>query len=285
MLFVPAGQPKMLSKALGLKADGLILDLEDSVSIEKKMSARQFVAEALVSQWFGEKEKIVRINALATELAGADIALAVRGKPDTILLPKVERAEEIHAYDDLVGEAEEAASIEQGSIGLVAMIESPLGIINVEAIARASKRVNGLLFGAADFTRETRGAITSGRLELAYPLMRLLIAARAANIDALDTPAFDISDRDALEKEARQAKNMGYDGKAAIHPGQLEIINEIFSPTMEEIAYSRRVIEAFEKARADGKGVTQLDGKLIEHLHVTTAKRILTIAQKLGLVE
>ena len=212
-----------------------------------------------------------------------DIEQVVRGKPDTILVPKLDGAEDIKAYDRLIAEVEEKEGLVSGDIGLIALIESPWGIVNIEAIALASPRMRGLLFGAADLTRETRGMITADRLELYYPMMRILLAARIAGIDALDTPYFDIKDSEGLERHSRQAKAMGYDGKALIHPGQIEVVNRIFTPTQEEIGYAQRVIEAFQTAQQEGKGVTQLDGKLIENLHVAMAERILKIAEQAGL--
>ncbi len=166
---------------------------------------------------------------------------------------------------------------------MIALIESAWGIVNIESIALASPRMTGLLFGAADFTRDTHGQITADRQELFYPMMRMLLAARIAGIDALDTPYFDIKDPVGLERHVLQAKAMGYDGKALIHPGQIEVVNRIFTPTQEEIGYAQRVIEAFQAAQKEGKGATQLDGKLIENLHVAMAERTLKIAEQAGL--
>jgi citrate lyase subunit beta/citryl-CoA lyase len=283
LLFVPGGNEKVLSKGLGLEVDGLILDLEDAVAPDRKASAREAVTEAIRGADFGRKEKVVRVNALSTAYGPEDIEHVVRGKPDTILVPKVDGAEDIKAYDRLIAEAEEKEGLAAGDIGLIALIETPRAIVNIEAIALACPRMRGLLFGAGDLTRETRGKITADRLELYYPMMRILLAARIAGIDALDTPYFDIKDPEGLERHSQQAKAMGYDGKALIHPGQIEVVNRIFTPTLEEIAYAQRVIEAFQAAQKEGKGATQLDGKLIENLHVAMAERTLKIAEQAGL--
>ncbi|NIS60556.1 MAG: HpcH/HpaI aldolase/citrate lyase family protein [Proteobacteria bacterium] len=283
MLFVPGGNDKLLTKGLELDVDSLILDLEDSVTLDEKASAREGVAEALRSADFGGKEKVVRINSLMTDYGKSDIAAVAKGSPDALLLPKVNRPEDILDYDTLVNEAEKREGISSGSIGLMALIETPLGIINIDAIASASSRMNGLLFGAADYTRETRGRITPGRLELYYPMIRILLAARVAGIDAIDTPYFDIKDIEGLVRHTQQARDMGYDGKAIIHPSQVEVVNGIFTPTMEEVTYAKRVIDAFEEAKAEGRGATQLDGQLIENVHVSMAQRILRIAEEAGL--
>ena len=283
LLFIPGGNEKVLSKGLGLDVDGLILDLEDSVSPDKKETARQAVAEALLTAEFGRKEKVVRVNALSTDYGRDDLEQVLRGRPDSLLVPKVDRAEDIKAYDQRMAEIEEKEGLPPGRIGLIALIESAWGIVNIESIALASSRMTGLLFGAADFTRDTHGQITADRQELFYPMMRMLLAARIAGIDALDTPYFDIKDPVGLERHVLQAKAMGYDGKALIHPGQVEIVNRIFTPSAEELTQARRVIEVFEKAKLEGKGAAQLDGKLVENVHVAMAERLLNIARQAGL--
>ena len=282
MLFVPGGNDKVLAKGLGLDVDSLILDLEDSVAAEKKSDARKAVAEALKVNDFGRKEKVVRINSLKTEHGGPDIDVVISGRPDTLLVPKVGQAQDILDHDARITEAEKREGLPSGTIGLIALIESPMGIVHIDEIALASPRMSGLLFGAADFTRETRGQITPDRFELYYPMMRILLAARVAGIDAIDTPYFDIKDSVGLERHTRQAKDMGYDGKAIIHPGQIEIVNRCFTPTAQEVEFARRVITEFEKAKAEGRGAIQIDGKLIEILHVEMAHRVLKMMESLG---
>jgi citrate lyase subunit beta / citryl-CoA lyase len=283
MLFVPGGNEKLLTKGLGLEVDALILDLEDAVAPERKGQAREAVTEALKTAPFGGKEKVVRVNSLGTEAGKLDLEVVLSGRPDALLLPKINRAQDILDYDRAITDLEKRLGLPSGSIGLIALIETPAGIINIEAIASASSRMNGLLFGAADYTRETRGKITADRLELYYPMIRILLAARVVGIDAIDTPYFDVKDSEGLERHAAQAKNMGYDGKSVIHPSQVEGVNRVFTPAPAEVEYARRVLEAFEKARGEGKGATQLDGQLIENVHVTIAERVLRIAKKVGM--
>jgi citrate lyase subunit beta / citryl-CoA lyase len=279
MLFIPGGNEKLLDKGLGLEVDALILDLEDAVAVSKKEEARKAVTSALQTRDFGRKEKVVRVNALSTEWGRTDIEEVIQGKPDLFLFPKVEKVDDILSYDQVVSEVEGKTGLPLGKIGFLALIESPLGIINIDLIARSSPRLKGFLFGAADFTRETHGAITADRSELYYPLMRILLAARAFGLDAIDSPFFDIKDLTGLERHTRQAKDLGYDGKALIHPSQVEVINRIFTPTEEELTQARRVIEAFQSAQREGRGASQLDGKLIENVHVAMAERILKISE------
>jgi citrate lyase subunit beta/citryl-CoA lyase len=233
---------------------------------------------------FGNKEKVVRINSSRTEYGVEDVRKVIEGRPDTLLLPKVNRPEDIREYDALITEFEKREGLSSGSVGLMALIETPLGVVNIDAIALASPRLNGLLFGAADYTRETRGKITPDRLELYYPMIRILLAARVAGIDAIDTPHFDINDMEGLARHAQKAKEMGYDGKAVIHPAQADVVNRVFTPSQEEVEYARRVVEAFERAKAEGRGATQLDGQLIENVHGVMAQRILKVALKAGAI-
>lgn len=284
MLFVPGGNQKMAEKALGLDADSLIIDLEDSVAPQLKKEARKSVKDFIVDTEFGDKEVSVRINSLKTEYGEEDLSVIMQAKPHTLIIPKVEAAEELKRLDSMMTQMEEEKDLPIGGISLMPLIETPLGIVNIDEIAMSTPRLTGLLFGAGDFTRETRGQITRERWELHYPLIRILIAARAANIDAIDSPYFDVKDPEGCEANARQAKALGYDGKSAIHPLQVEVINKVFTPTTQEVEHSRKVIEAYQKAEAEGKGATQLEGQLIENVHASIARRILKTAEKAGVI-
>lgn len=284
MLYIPGSSMKMLEKAKGLEADSLIIDLEDAVALSQKEAARETVVSALKSLDFGDKEKNVRINAISTPFCRDDIKAVVRGKPDGLVIPKVNSAEEVKEVEALVDAAEKECGVEKGKTNLLAMIEAPLAIVNIEGIALSSKRLKAMLFGAADYTKETRGKITKERLELLYPLNRMVIAARIAGIDAIDSPYFDVKDEDGLVYHTKIVRNMGYDGKSAIHPVQIKPINDIFSPTKEDVEFAKKVIEAFKEAEAKGIGATVVDGQLVERLHVETAKRTLLIAQRAGIV-
>lgn len=279
MLFIPGGNEKFLTKGLALDVDSLILDLEDSIAVSKKEEARQAVTSSLQTVDFGRKERVVRVNAFSTEWGRGDLAEVLKGKPDTLLFPKVNQPGDMQVYEQGVAEEERKIGLPVGQVDFLALIETPLGIINIDSIARSSTRLRGFVFGAADFIRETHGTITADRMELYYPLMRILLAARAVGIDAIDSPFFDIKDTTGLEKHARQARDLGYDGKALIHPSQVEIVNRTFTPTEEEVIQARRMMKAFQEAKEQGRGAIQLDGKLIESGHVVMAERVLKIAQ------
>ncbi|RMF93231.1 MAG: CoA ester lyase [Candidatus Schekmanbacteria bacterium] len=284
MLYVPGSSEKMINKSTTLEVDSLIIDLEDAVAITEKENARSLVAEMLLKVDFGEKEKNVRINSLETPFGEEDIRTIVPSKPDGIIIPKVNCAEDVRKVERIVEEVEKSTTVEVGSINLMAMIETPQGIANIDEIASSSKRMKALLFGAADYTKETRGRITQERLEAIYPLNRILIAARCAGIDAIDSPYFNVRDEEGLVKHTQFVVNMGYDGKSVIHPGQIAPVNKLFSPTEEEIAFAKKIIDAYEKAKAEGKGAIEVDGELVEQLHVDNAKRVLLKAEKAGLL-
>jgi len=284
MMFAPGGNEKMMMKALGVEADSLIIDLEDSVAPQVKKEAREQVKNFIMASDFGDKELAIRINSLKTEYGRDDLEVVMQARPHTLVIPKAESGQEMKELDALMSEIEKKYNLPIGSVQIIPLIETPLGIINIEEIAMNTPRLTGLLFGAGDFTRETRGQITKERLELYYPLIKIVIAARAAKIDAIDTPYFDVKDLEGCEENARQAKIMGFDGKAAIHPSQVEVINRVFTPTTAEVQRAKKVIEVYEKAEAEGKGATQLDGQLIEHVHATISKRILKIAERAGIL-
>jgi len=284
MLYVPGSSRKMLEKARELDADSLIIDLEDAVAISQKDAAREIVIKALKELDFGEKEKNVRINAISTPFGKDDLKAVIRAKPDAVVIPKVNKPEDVEEVESLINSLEREYGFEIGTILIHVMIETPLAIVNINKIAASSKRLKAMLFGAADYTKETRGKITKERLELLYPLNKIVLAARISGIDAIDSPFFDIKDQDGLIYHTKIAANIGYDGKSVIHPSQIKPVNEIFTPTKEEVEFAKKVIEAFKEADDKGIGVTVVDGQLVERLHVETAKRTLMIAERAGII-
>lgn len=280
MLFVPGISLKMITKGTGSDTDCIILDLEDAVDFTKKSEAREVVIQALAELDFGIKEVILRINSLDTELGDEDLRLCLHEKIHTILLPKVSRPDDIHRLEPLLNKHAGVKGLPPESIGIMAMMETAEGILNSPAIALSSPRMNGFMLGAADLTKETRGKITESRIELLYPMSQILYAARSGGIDAIDSPFFNVKDEKCLEEHTLQAMRLGYDGKAVIHPGQIETVNKIFSPSPEDVMKAKKIIAAFESAQREGKGVTTVDGELIEHFHASQARRLLQIAKR-----
>ena len=267
-----------------MDVDAIIIDLEDSVAPQKKTEARKQVAEALIKEDFHEKERVVRVNSLKSDFGYDDLIIMSESQVDTLLIPKVNSSDDIKEVDNILSKEKRGGATSLGAIDIIALIETPMGVLNVGQIAFCNPRLTGLLFGAGDFVRETTGKITLDRKELYYPLSRILLAARAANIDAIDSPYFNIKDQQGLEQHTTQAKTFGYDGKAIIHPDQIEIVNRIFTPDDNEIALAKKIIEAHENAKSEGKGATTVDGELVENVHAAIAQRTLNIAKKAGMI-
>ena len=268
-IFVPTHSEKMMRKAQNFPADGVILDLEDAVAPEEKENSRKRLSDLFAELDYGPRNVFIRINAFDTPWGREDAIVVSRLQPDAVVIPKVKD------YRDL-----EMAHEVLGNLPLVAMIETPQAILNLRNIAQC-RRLIGFFFGAADLTGELNMELTRFREELIYFMSVTVTVARAHNLFVLDTPAFDLQDQEALERQVKFARTMGFDGKTAIHPSQLEIINKIFSPSSEEIVWAKRVKEVFEEALSQGRGVTTLDGKMIERIHYRRAMRILEYAREI----
>ena len=276
LLYVPGSSVKMIEKARGTNADGLILDLEDSIPPEQKESARQTVAHALREMDFGGKQVFVRINSLATSQSIEDArAVAATGNAG-ILIPKVESSDEIVAIAPILVSGTGSA----GTHGLLCLIESPKGVLNCREIASASPLLAGIVFGSADLAREVGCRLTPGEPELLYARSHVLLVARATGKAAYDSPHFGIADLDGLHLECQAARRLGYDGKTVIHPSHIAMVNEAFDPTEAEINEAKRVVAALEEAAMEGRGAIALDGKLVDQVHLAHARKVLSRATK-----
>ncbi|MCD6110565.1 MAG: HpcH/HpaI aldolase/citrate lyase family protein [Thermoplasmata archaeon] len=285
-LYVPGNNPSMLVNAGVYGADVLTFDLEDSVSPEEKLAARLLVGELLKEKTvdFGRSEVTVRINPLSTPYGKKDLLEIVCERLEGIYLPKTESEEDVIKLDELLTRLEEEKGLEVGRIKLFAIIETAKGVLNAYQIASASKRLEAITIGGEDLTADLGGERTPDGMTLFTARQMILLAARAAGVQALDTVYSDIKDTDGLYQEAVTVRKMGYDGKAAIHPSQIEVIHRAFTPTEEEIEYARRVIEALETAKKEGSGVAALGSKMIDRPIVKRAERILERAKAAGLL-
>jgi citrate lyase subunit beta / citryl-CoA lyase len=275
MIYVPGDSEKMLRKAADIPSDVLLLNLEDGVASSKKNIARDNIGDALIKIDFGTHEIVVRINPMDTETGLNDLAKIVPLRPDGICLPKVEKASQIEAADRVIRELEIKHNVPEGIIRLHAMIESASGLVHSSEIASASHRMASLIFGSADYAADVRCQPGEDRSELLLALQMIIIAARSAGIDAIDAPCFDVHNRDLLHQEAVQARRLGFDGKSALHPDQLAVINQIFDITAEEIAWAERTIAELDAAESRGKALTTVEGKLLDNPHRAAAERIL----------
>ncbi len=281
MLFMPGNNAGMLLNADALGADSVILDLEDAVSPAEKDSARILVRNALKYLEYTNCEIIIRINSIDTDFWKKDLDEIIPLKPHMIMPPKVNSAEDVRVVADYIKAVEEKHNIEN-AVSIIALIETAIGVENAFEIARACDRVKAIFLGAEDLTADLRCKRTKKGDEIFYSRGRIVTAARAANIDAYDTPFTDVEDEEGLREDAEFAKSLGFTGKAAISPRHVMTINEVFSPTMEEIEYAQEVMDIIRVAEEQGKGAISLRGKMIDAPIVERARQTLEMAKALG---
>jgi citrate lyase subunit beta/citryl-CoA lyase len=284
-LFVPGNRPDRIDKALNTPADAVIVDLEDAVPPALKDEARPVVREKI--QAHNTARLLVRVNALDTELVQADLDELVIEGLVCIIFPKIETPEHIRRANQLLSAAEAQKGIPPGTVSMIALIESALGVENAfEIVSQKTNptRLFTVAFGAADFTLDMGIEMTRTGEEISYPRARLAVACRAAGVEPpIDTPyMIDLKDPEALEADARRAKQLGFQGKLCIHPNQVDICNRIFSPADKDIEQAHKIVAAFKEAKAAGAGVLQVDGKFIDLPLVKQAQRTLKIAEKIS---
>ena len=289
MLAVPASNLEMAGKALASAADAVFLDLEDAVAPEEKAQARGRVVRALRELDWRNRPTLYRANALDTPYFYRDVIEVVEEAGDdldSILVPKVQRPEDLHAAATLLSQIELAVGLEPGKVMLEAQIESAEGLINVDRIARATDRLRALHFGPGDFAASVRmpqrsiGAMDEW--DEAYPghrfhyaMHRIVVAGRAEGLRAFDGPLADYRDEEGLRESSLIARALGFDGKWCIHPAQIEVVNEVFSPTEKEIEWAEKVVEAYDKASAAGRGAVSVDGQMVDAASIKMARTIL----------
>ena len=283
MLFLPGNNPNMLINAGCLGADAVIFDLEDAVSPAEKDAARLLVRNTMRYMDLGSCEIVVRINSVDTDFWRADLDTIIPYKPDIILLPKSAEPGDICLVDAYISELEDKLGMEKGSVKIMPLIETARGVENAFVIATASKRVCALFLGAEDLTADLQCKRTKEGREIEYARHRLVVAARAAGVDVYDTPFTDVNDDEGIVVDAQLAKALGFTGKASISPRHVEVINDVFSPTLDEIEYAYEVVEAIRVAKEMGKGAVSLRGKMIDAPIVARAERTIAMAKALGL--
>lgn len=282
-LFVPGSEERKLLKAPGLGADAVILDLEDGVAAARKAQARKQILGFLQAQAGQGIEWLIRLNGVDTPHFEPDLEASVRAGPDALVIPKVDSPHVLHLVDARLTEAEHASVRPAGSLKLFALIESARGILNAPSIATATSRLLGLMLGHVDLSADLGiGAGRAGDGIVYHARCQLILAARAAGVDAVDTIYLNIQDYEGLRAEAAQAAGLGFTGKLAIHPAQLPIIHEAFTPSPERVKRAERILEAWRQAEAEGRGVVALDGDLIERPVVEAEQRLLERARRAG---
>lgn len=273
VLYIPGSRERAMDKARTLPVDAIIFDLEDAVAVGEKANARTLLRDTLTEGGFGQRAQIVRINGFDTEWGEDDLAAIAAARPQAILLPKVNRAADIEA---LAARLESRA--ETAATRIWAMMETPRGILNAAEIA-AAPRMAGFVMGTNDLAKDLNAR---GRAAMVTSLQLCLLAARACGLACIDGVYNAFRDDEGLAEECHQGRDFGFDGKTLIHPAQIGIANAVFAPSAEEIDLARRQIEAFEAARARGEGVAVLDGRIVENLHVATARATLAKADAIA---
>jgi citrate lyase subunit beta/citryl-CoA lyase len=281
VLYMPGSNARAIEKARSLPADAIILDLEDSVAPQSKPAARQQVADAVKAGGFGPREVVVRINGLDTQWWLDDLNAVAHARPDAILVPKISSPGQ---FDDII---ERLVDIGAGhEVRIWAMMETPLAMLHADRIAAAAldpeTRLTAFVMGTNDLAKDTRAKIMPGRAAMLPWLMTCIAAARAYGVEIIDGVYNDLANAEGFAQECAQSRDLGFDGKTLIHPNQIEPCNAAFSPDAAEVAQAKTIIAAFDLPENQGKGVVQLDGRMVERLHADMARRTVAIAQAIA---
>lgn len=276
VLYMPGANPRALARARELDADAVILDLEDAVAVSAKEEARRLVEQTLRQGGFGRRSVVVRVNGLDTPWGRADVRAVAPLRPDALLLPKVERPEQLAAVAELLGQCGVT------DLPLWAMVETPRAILNLAAIASAGPPLRALVAGTSDLVKDLHARHTPARAEVSAALSLTVLAARAHGLLALDGVHLELDDAAGLQAACRQGRDLGFDGKTLIHPRQIAAANAAFGMSEADIEQAQAVIAAWGEALARGSGVAVVDGKLVEALHVDEARRVLALARAIA---
>ena len=290
-MFVPGDRQKMIDKAVALPVDAILLDIEDGVAPAAKETARKQIAESLDRIAVEKKEnpsyrtpaRYVRINAVGHERMNADVEYVIRPALEGLAVPKVETPDQVNVVEKILDEREPKMGMVRGSVRLLLALESPRGLFNAYAIATSSPRVIGLMFGAEDFSRELSLPLRreGEAVDLIYARSAMVTAAAAAHVQAVDGVWPNFQDMEGLKKFALQSRRLGFSGMSLIHPAQINEVNAAFRPTAEEVDYCRRVVQAFDDARARGEGAIAFGGQLLDMPIVDRARQTIALAESL----
>lgn len=284
LLFVPGDSQRKIEKAAGLGADCVCLDLEDGVALNQKQAARETIRAALTRMDFGRSERLVRLNRLGSGLELADLEQTIGGRPDGVVLSKVEGAEAIGWLDEQLTDAERAFGWPRGGIPILAMVETARGIVKLAEIAGAAARLAALIFGAEDLAGDIGATRTPAGWEVFYARSAVITHAAACGLQAIDMVYTDYTDLDGLRREAEQGAQMGFAGKQIIHPDQIAPVHEAFTPDAAAIAHAQRLVKAFQEHQAAGRGAFALDGRMVDMPMLRAAEQVLAKARAAGKV-
>lgn len=282
-MFTPGTQPDRVAKTLATAlTDTLIVDWEDAVAAPDKVRARQITTEAWPSFPRSRSERAIRVNGVESEWHHQDLEAAAALAPDAIIIPKAEKGADIDQIARRLWELEGVHTIPQNTIRLILLLESGRGVLNALSIAEASNRVDAIVFGAEDYQADIGGRRRKDNHDVWWARSQVAAAAAAAGVLAIDQVFIDYNDPAGLKREAEEARDLGYSGKMIIHPNQLGIVNEVFTPTIPEMQHAVRVLQAAQAAEKEGKGAFSLDGKMIDRPLILQAQRVLNVARAAG---
>ena len=282
LLYMPGDDRRKIEKSTSLGVDCICMDMEDGTAVSKKAEARAVISQAMKELDFGNSERCIRINSIGSGFEKDDLASALAARPDTIVVPKIETAEQVKWVSEQIESYELSNKLNLGSIRLLIGLETAKGILNLKEIAEADKRLEAIIFGAEDYAASVGATRTKEATEVLYARSAVVAACAANDLQAIDMVYIDFKDIDGLRVEAEQGAGFGFSGKQIIHPNQVQVTQEAFTPSDDAIAYAKRVVESFESSQKEGKGAYALDGKMIDMPLLKNAQKVLDRAKAAG---
>ena len=282
LLYMPGDDRRKIEKSATLGVDCICMDMEDGVAVTRKAEARAVIAQAMKDLDFGTSERCIRINSIGSGLEAYDLAAALATEPDTIVVPKIESADQVRWASDHIETYELSSNRNIGSVRLLVGVETAKGILNLRRIAESDRRLEAIIFGAEDYAASVGARRTKEATEVLYARLAVVTACAANNLQAIDMVYIDFRDEEGLRVESEQAAGFGFSGKQIIHPNQVSLVQKAFTPSAEEIRYAKRVVETFESSQREGKGAYALDGKMIDMPLLKNARKVLDRARAAG---
>jgi citrate lyase beta subunit len=279
---MPGDDRRKIEKATTLGVDCICMDMEDGTAVSKKAEARAVISQAMKELEFGDSERCIRINSIGSGFEKDDLASALAARPEAIVVPKIETAKQVKWVSKQIESYELSNKLDVGSIRLLIGLETAKGILNLKEIAEADKRLEAMIFGGEDYAASIGAMRTKLATELLYARQAVVAACAANDLQALDIVFIDFKDTEGLRAEAQEGAEFGFSGKQIIHPNQVQITQEAFTPSEEAIAYAKRVVETFEASQKEGKGAYALDGKMIDMPLLRNAQKVLDRAKAAG---
>lgn len=282
LLYMPGDDRRKIEKSTTLGVDCICMDMEDGVAVNRKVEARAVIAQAVKELDFGSSERCIRINSVGSGLEAYDLAAALSAQPDTIVVPKIESAQQVKWVTEHIGSFESSSGLAFGGVRLLVGVETAKGILNLKEIAESDKRLEAIIFGAEDYAASIGAKRTKEGTEVLYARQSVVTACAANDLQAIDMVFIDFRDNDGLRVEAEQGAGFGFSGKQIIHPNQVSAVQEAYTPSQESIEYAKRIVESFESSQREGKGAYALDGKMIDMPLLKNAQKVLDRARAAG---